>query len=291
MRDKPTYKTEHVRHDQVVCLAPELFWSVPKGKRKAMFLDVRYETSEAVYHFQGRNVLGATDLRVLQGLIALAPVCSGDGNRLVVGPDSSSPAGLEFRRTLDLSGHGVEMEAMVVETTCYELAREIGYTSASVRSGHLVDVIRAALERLWTVSVLVDYKNEDRREGYHLISKYQSTAGGKFAVAINPRMAQCVMGVKGYTRIEMAEIRALKTDPARFIHQRLCGFLNPGQERRLVLDTLCGYVWPGQALNINTIKYRKRCVKAALMELEGLGWMVDEYAPEKYKIVRRGLAN
>lgn len=45
----------------------------------------------------------------------------------------------------------------------------------------------------------------------------------------------------------MAEVRVLQTDPARLMHQRLCGWIDPGKSGRVELDTLCGYVWPDEA--------------------------------------------
>jgi hypothetical protein len=264
---------------------------VPKGKRAGLFLDVIYETSEAAFHFEGRHVLGSVEMRILQGLVALAPVWSDDGMKLSVGPETSNQMGLEHRQTLELKGFGVEMDAIVVETTFYELAKEIGYGHNSFHSGYQVRLLRTSLERLWGTTVLVVYREGGRREGYHLISRYQSTADGKFSVAINPRVAQCVVGARRFTKLDMAEIRALKTDPARFIHQRLCGWIDPGKHNRVNVDSLCGYVWHDQALNVNTIRKRKGTVRKALRELESLGWAVDEYAQEKFLITRRGLAN
>ena len=52
------------------------------------------------------------------------------------------------------------------------------------------------------------------------------------------------MGKRPHSRIDMSEVRALQTDPARIIHQRLCGWIDPGKSGRVELDTICGYVWP-----------------------------------------------
>jgi hypothetical protein len=57
------------------------------------------------------------------------------------------------------------------------------------------------------------------------------------------------MGGAQHVRIDMDEVRALQTDPARLMYQRLCGWIDPGKSGRVELDTLCGYVWPGQATN------------------------------------------
>ncbi|WP_373873395.1 replication protein C, IncQ-type, partial [Aeromonas caviae] len=31
------------------------------------------------------------------------------------------------------------------------------------------------------------------------------------------------------------------------MHQRLCGWIDPGKSGRVELDTLCGYAWPSKA--------------------------------------------
>ena len=73
----------------------------------------------------------------------------------------------------------------------------------------------------------------------------------------------------------MAEVRALQTDPARLIHQRLCGWIDPGKAGRAELDTLCGYVWPDEA-NAEAMKKRRQKARKALAELAAVGWKVSE---------------
>jgi hypothetical protein len=291
MEEKTVFKTDHARHDSAFCLAPGLFYSVPKGQRRELFLDVVYETTEATFHFGSRQALGVTEMRVMQGLIALAPISGLNGERTVIGPETLSQSGIEHRQTMELTNDGLNKDVIAVTTTFYELAKEIGYADTSFHSGCQTKILRTALERLWNVAVLVVYKDGSRREGYHILSKYQSTPDGKFTVAINPRIAESIIGARKFSRLEMAEIRAFKTDPARFIHQRLCGWIDPGKDGRINIDTLCEYVWPEQAININTIKKRKGAIRKALGELTDLGWTVDEYAKGKFKISRRGLGN
>lgn len=94
------------------------------------------------------------------------------------------------------------------------------------------------------------------------------------------------MGERPHTRIDMNEVRALQTDPARLIHQRLCGFIDLGSSRRVELDTLCGYVWPDEATNPNTMKTRRQTARKALAELATVGWKLSEYANGKWEIER-----
>jgi hypothetical protein len=108
---------------------------------------------------------------------------------------------------------------------------------------------------------------------------------GRLFVALNPQIAEAILGKRPYTRIEMAEVRALQTDPARLIHQRLCGWIDPGKTGRVELDTLAGYVWP-EGANPEAMKKRRQKARKALVELDSVGWKVREYAPGKWEIGR-----
>ncbi len=130
-------------------------------------------------------------------------------------------------------------------------------------------------------------QNGRKRQGFRLLSEYASDEqDGKLYVALNPLIARAVMGGGQHVRISMDEVRALQTDPARLMHQRLCGWIDPGKSGRVELDTLCGYVWPGQATNPNTLKTRRQAARRALPELAALGWAVSEYAKNKFEIGR-----
>jgi hypothetical protein len=148
------------------------------------------------------------------------------------------------------------------------------------------------MERLWATTCIIEDITTGVREGCNLLSKYQSTKKSNFTVALNIRMAETILGInKKYTRIDMAEIRALKTDPARLIHQHLCGWIDPGKTGKIGLEALCDYVWTDPSVNLNTLKKRRKAIRTALDEFESLGWMVKEYVEGKFEITRRGLPN
>jgi hypothetical protein len=130
-----------------------------------------------------------------------------------------------------------------------------------------------------------------RREGFHLLAEYASDeADGKPFVALNPRITEAILGQRSYTRIEMDEVRGLKSDPARLIHQRLCGWLDPGSRHSVGLDTLMGYVSPDNVDPASrTFRKRRAAVNKALDELKTISWKVHEYAIAKYHIARPAL--
>ncbi len=116
---------------------------------------------------------------------------------------------------------------MVVKGSYRALAREVGYQEG----GDQFRAIRECIERLWTVSIIA--QNGRKRQGFRLLSEYASDdAEGRLYVALNPLIAQAVMGGGQHVRISMDEVRALDSEAARLLHQRLCGWIDPGKDRQ-----------------------------------------------------------
>lgn len=278
----------HVRHDPAHCLAPGLFRSLKRGDRKRLKLDVTYQYGEDSIRFWGPEPLGADDLRVLQGLVATAAISGEGGRGILLRPDPKSGVGEQLRLFLDLKWDAVEKDAMVVKGSYRQLAREIGYATDG---GSQFKNIRKCIERLWAVSVIVD--RDGKRQGFRILSEYASDEGtGKLFLALNPRLAEAIMGERAHTRIEMQEVRALGDD-AVLIHQRLCAWIDVGKSGRIGLDSLCGYVWPDAPYLLMPEQKKSSLhrqhhlkVRRALKELLTLEWLVDEYAKEKFEITR-----
>lgn len=275
------FKLTHARHDPAHCLAPGLFRSLRKGERKTSKLDVKFTHGGESIHFRGSEPLGAEDLRVLQGLVAMAATSGESGRGITLQPETESEAGKVMRESLHLKDDAVQSDALVAKGSYRQLAQELGYADAD--SGKRFRLFRDSIERLWTVSVIIE--RNGRKKGFRILSDYESdTASGQLFVALNPRITEAITGRK-HTRIDMREVRALKTDPARLIHQRLCGWIDAGKERKVVTDTMTTYVWPNTCER-EAMKKRRQAVKKALAELVGLGWKAQEYAPGKWSIER-----
>lgn len=269
----------HARHDPVHCLAPGLFRSLKRGERKTSKLDVIYEYGDGHrIEFSGPEPLGADDLRVLQGLVAMA-----GPSGLLLTPEPRTEAGQQLRLFLEPKWDAVQNDALVVKGSYRGLAREIGY--ADIENTR---PIRDCIERLWKVSIIACVGK--RRHGFRLLAEYAcDDAAGKLHVALNPRIAQSVLGSAPHTRISMDDVRALKSDAARLMHQRLCAWIDLGRSGRATLDTLCSYVWLDGASD-TTMRKRRERARAALTELHALpGWAVTEYAAGKFEISRRRL--
>ncbi|WES67070.1 replication protein C, IncQ-type [Superficieibacter sp. HKU1] len=272
------HELTHARHDPVHCLAPGLFRSLKKGSRNYSKLDVVYDYGNGKrIEFSGPEPLGADDLRILQGLVAMAGPYG-----IVLSSDPQTKAGRQLRLFLEPKWEAIQQDAMVVRGSYGALAREVGYANKKDTKR-----VRECIERLWKVSIIA--QNGKKRQGFRLLSEYASDEqNGKLYVALNPLIARAIMGGPHvqHIRIDMTEVRKLKTDPARLIHQRLCGWIDPGKSRRVELGTLCSYVWPEVATNPNTIKKRGQTARKALAELASVGWKLDEYAKGRWEIWR-----
>ncbi|MBJ3357802.1 replication protein C, partial [Salmonella enterica subsp. enterica serovar Derby] len=234
VKPKNKYSLSHVRHDPAHCLAPGLFRALKRGERKRSKLDVTYDYGDGKrIEFKGPEPLGADDLRILQGLVAMA-----GPNGLVLSPEPKTEGGQQLRLFLEPKWEAVTADAMVVKGSYRALAKEIG---AEVDSGGALKHIQDCIERLWKVSIIA--QNGRKRQGFRLLAEYASDeAGGRLYVALNPLIAQAVMGGGQHVRISMDEVRALDSEAARLLHQRLCGWIDPGKTGKAAIDTLCGYV-------------------------------------------------
>lgn len=274
--EKVKYSLTHAKHASALCLAPGLFRALRRGDRKRTKLAVTYDyRDDCTIEISGPEPLGADDLRVLQGLIALAGL---SGRTL--GAEPITAEGRELRESLLLTGLAVTKMSMMVDCSYWELAREIGLG----KGGSQIDSVKRCIERLWKVSIIVDERG--CRHGYRLLSQYAAEAGaGRLFVALNPLIANSILGVSQHVRISLMEIRRLKGEGTRLLHQRLCAWINPGRRREVAMDTLCRYLWP-DAVSASSARKRRERVRAALAELEAIDWSVEEYAKGRYRIGR-----
>lgn len=276
----PQLNLNFALHDTIHCLTPGLFRSLKRGERTKAKLDVAYEFGDGErIEFSGPEPLGDDDLRVLQGLIALA----GPSGHLLTQFPETVP-GMSVRRALELQWGAISENGMVVKGSYRNLAKEIGY--ADIDSSKTV---RDCIERMWKVSVIAE--KGGKRVGFRLLSQYQSDDNdGSLYVALNPQITAAIVGDIRHTRINMAEVRAIKLGGTRLVHQRLCAWIDPGKSKKVSLETICGYIWTEAEAEDETVKKRKTRAKPVLAELASIGWGINEYAKGKYEITRPALA-
>lgn len=274
----------HARHDPGHVLAPALFRSLGPRDRKRLKLDVTYIHGSDQIEFKGHEPLGADDLRVLQGLVAMA-----GPEGLLLRDDGTGSDGAQ-QLLLDLftpPGAIVVAEqkpdTLVVRDSFRALARAVGMDEG----GASIKQIKKSVERLFGVTIFVERMK--KRTGMRLLSAYASDEGsGDLYVALNPRIAGAILGDTQHVRIELAEVRGLESDPARLIHQRLCGWIDPGKTRRVTVETLMKYAWPDPPTPA-AVRKRRAKVRSAMTELRKVGWSITENPDFTFDIGRPSL--
>lgn len=276
-----TFNLSHARHDPAHCLAPGLFRSLKRGERKNQKLEVIYEYGKEKHlEFYGFEPLDDLDMRVLQGIVAMA----GPHGVILDLDDPKSDAGKQLSLFIEPKWEALDDNALVVKGSFYSLAKEIGYKKPG--DTRTIKDIRESIERLWKVSIIA--RDGSKKRGFRLLADYSSDEAEKrLFVALNPMIAEAILGTRPHTRISMAEVRALQTAPARLLHQRLCGYIDPGAQHPtpINIDTLCDYVWP-EVASIEAAKKRKQSIRKALAELVSVGWTVSEVTKCKFMIGR-----
>lgn len=271
----------HARHDPGHVLAPALFRSLGPRDRKRLKLDVTYIHGDCRIEFVGKEPLGVGDLRILQGLIAMA----GPKGELL--RDDGTESYGERQLLLDLfTPPGAVMatetkpDTLVVRTSFRALARTVSMDEGGIS----INQIRKSVGRLFGVTIFVE--RGKKRTGTRLLSAHASDEGsGKLYVAFNPRIASAIIGDTQHVRIELAEVRGLEGDPARLIHQRLCGWIDPGKTRRATMETLMRYAWPDPPTP-TAMRKRRVKVRSAMEELRQVGWSVAENPELTFDIER-----
>lgn len=281
------FNLTHVKHDPAHCLAPGLFRSIKPGDQKGRNAEVIYKYADGKQlEFYMFEPLTNVDMRVLQGLVAMA---GPDG--LVLDIDNpKSEEGKQLSLFLEPKWDALSDNALVVKDSFYALAKELGYKDPNSTRTHRD--IRESIDRMWKVSIIV--RDGHKKRGFRLLSEYASDDEDKrLFVALNPMLAEAIMGKNRHIRIDMPEIRALasKSPASQLMHQYLCGYINPGKTHptAIHIDTLCGYVWPvaeNEEIPDETAKKRRTRIRKSFAELETIGWKIEEEGKNYFKIFR-----
>jgi len=263
----------HARFHPSYCTAPGLFRSLHKGQRKMEKLDVTYCWGSYKMHFVGKERLGADDMRLLQVIVALAGPIG-----VTLSPDPTKAIPLALRHNLAVDD-GRPLDAIMLSCSASKLLAETGMTDG----GGNTNILKASLTRMNSVTVIVTY--DGAIASYKMLSHIFEGGSKQLHIALNPMLADAVDNKPPFTRIELNEVRKLKSDAARLIHQRLCGFVNQGQTQKVGLDRLCSYAW-GERANPATERKRRQRIPDAARSLSDCGWIVSEDGRNQFLISR-----
>lgn len=263
----------YARHDPELCLAPGLFRSLKRGSRNQKWCVTYGEIT-----FCGEESLGVDDLRVLQVLMAIAT------ENYLKFHNPTSPAAKKLIEDLKIEDYS---GAIFIESSYAAIARNMGYEK--IDGGSRLAAIKNCISRLCKVSMTVAAENVQHQMISCCVQSGEENEKCSLFIAINPRTARVITKEKQkFTRIDMSEVRKLSSDHARLIHQRLCGWINPGKGKTISIEKLCSYVWPDQANNKETMKKRRKKIVECLEQLNTeIGWKTHVYSVnDKVEITR-----
>ena len=240
-----------------------LFRSLPKSGRRRMALDVKYSMGDSgtIFHFQGPEQLGVIDLRVLQGLAALASL-----QRHKAGVKQVFREGRVLRSDLQLKQDAAKDRIVAIRFHVSLLARTIGYARPS---GRMITLLQQSITRLCAVDVHVN--GIERNAGYRLAAFRHDEATGQFVVGLSPCLTAPLFEKHGYLRVSMDEVRNLSSDAAHLIHSRL-HWINQGASKAVKLPTLCDYVYGNASAATDAIRQRHATTRKALEDMINAGW-------------------
>lgn len=270
-------KLTHAKLAKFFVHAPGLFRNFKKGERNKQSLDIEYESGDVIFRFVSGELLDATDLRVLQGIIAVATgtVHQSGGVRKLL------REGRTERHKPAMKGNLSPHRIIAVHFTLLILAAAIGYTRPG---GATRSILRESIKRLSGVTVFVERCG--RAGSYQLISDVATDAKtGELIVGLSPDLANSVLRKNNFLRLSIDEIKNLKSDAARLIHSRL-HWINQGTSSSIGLEKLCAYVYADEPTTIVATKKRRREVRDAMLELTWLGWGVSKNDNGVYAVIR-----
>lgn len=270
-------KLRFSKMDPALCSAPGLFISLPKEKnaRKKRKLDITYDYGDCTLKFMCFEPLAVDDLRFIQAIVAHA---GPEGKMLREGSACQLQAGLWGK--LRLADTSKNADVLFIRVTEHRILASLGLSGGK----NNYDALRKSLCRCSNLSI-------NTRRGAQVLGGCQFLAyaddedTGELLIALNPRVTAVVIGGGRHVHINLEEVRQLKTDPARLIHQRLCSFVNPGKTKVVGINTLTSYAWLELAEG-GAKRWRASRVRKAMHELAELGWLVETLGGDSFRIER-----
>lgn len=264
MRSVQYISEDKARMSRALCLAKGLFRSLRKEER-SQSLDIELKWGDSFIRFESPESLGADDMRILQAVVAVATSTGG----LELSSHPETPRGVSLKECLDREGWQSTESSLLLEASQNQLSRLAGYSKKTSDKKH----IRASLRRLSRVWMTVRQDGGKKACFQLLYWQKPETTFGRMTIVLNPVAAKAVWGGQ-YTNLFLHEARRLHSDPARLLYQRLCGYIDPGQSRRVGVDKLLNYVWPDAADGVGNQRQRLRRIRISLEEIAQLGWTV-----------------
>jgi len=187
-------------------------------------------------------------------------------------------------KKLKTKGILADYDTIVVNTTFYELAKEMGKSLGK----RTYDWIKGGLERLSGTNFLIE--TEKYIYNSNLISYLIDKKTNKIEIALNPLNALVLMQDNyGFILHNREERIKLKSEAAKALHAVLVGLVNQKSGRTFKLETLIEKVYLEKIENMSSQQRKdaKKAIKKALEKINELeNWKITDYKNNTYKIER-----
>jgi hypothetical protein len=199
---------------------------------------------------------------------------------------SESKNYLQLWEKLETEGIFTKWQTICIETTFYELAKELNKTSFG---GSTKKWIKESLVRLTSTSITIE--TEKYEGGSNFLSYYIDKESDKVNIAINPVSAVVLLGDnKGYILHNRKERLGLKGTPSKALYSILVGMVNIHQSKTLSTSMLIEKMhfidW-----NQTTVQQRKdlkKSFKIAIAEIDELdNWSIIDNQNSTITIKRK----
>lgn len=186
---------------------------------------------------------------------------------------------------LETKGILAKFDTIVINTSFYELAKELGRPSTSK---NIYKWIKDSLTRL--SGTRFEIENERYVYNSNLISYLIDKDTNKIEIALNPLNALILMDdKKGYILHNRKERIKLKGEVAKALHAVLVGLVNQKKSKTFKLDILVEkvYLEKIENMSIQQRKDARKAIKKALEKINELdSWEIKNFNNKTYQIKR-----
>jgi hypothetical protein len=231
--------------------------------------------------------LDIADQDLLLTILAIAlPIDRGASLNRLIKEKQENKKYKKLWENLETKGILANFDTIVINTSFYELAKELGRPSTSK---NIYNWIKESLKRLSGTNFLIE--TEKYIYNSNLISYLIDKQTNKIEIALNPLNALIIMNdKKGYILHNRKERIKLKGEVAKALHAVLVGLVNQKSSRTFKLDVLIEkvYLEDYNTLDKNQRKNYKKAVKKALDQLNNLDtWNITLFDNNTIKIERK----
>ena len=276
-KDNINIKYPLAKNHHLIQIAPQ-FRPIKRGARKKG-VEKEYVSKD------GKNKvkimmwkeLDIADQDLLLTILAIAlPIDRGASLNRLIKEKQENKKYKKLWENLETKGILANFDTIVINTSFYELAKELGRPSTSK---NIYNWIKESLKRLSGTNFLIE--TEKYIYNSNLISYLIDKQTNKIEIALNPLNALIIMNdKKGYILHNRKERIKLKGEVAKALHAVLVGLVNQKSSRTFKLDVLIEkvYLEKIEKMSSQQRKDARKSIKKALEKINELeSWELKNF--------------